>query len=160
MYCGLDVTTRIHDGLGEPDAAVEGDAGASFARYWVVEERIVVAQVKGMVTVEFSECSNSLCDRLLSAGKRIYLVSDWGGIENYAPGCRTTLVKWSVKNLKHIVAGYYFARTPVLHMSLQVASLAFGGSLNTFNDEAAFLAAFAGLRRYVRAKTLGAKTGG
>ena len=140
--------TRISESLGAPAAIVQ--RSGSVARFWTVDQRIVVAHVVGEATLEAAEKAMAVANAVIATGRRVYLVNDWTEVDKFEAGCRMALVSWALKNFKHIVAGYYIAHLKILRMSLQVARLAFPRGFNLFEDDQAFLSAFADLRAYVQ----------
>jgi hypothetical protein len=138
----------IDERLGEPYERITCNEGE--ARFWVVERRILVSQAISVATAAAARRLTEIGDDLIRQGLRIYLVNDWAAVDTFESACRTTLVAWGLRNLRHLNSASFIARSKVLKMSVQVASTAFPRGFHIFDDQASFVAAFEKLRVVLR----------
>jgi hypothetical protein len=144
---------RVHEKIGPP-MEIYGD-GDSEAHFWVMEDCIFVARVGRVATVDTAKRCNAICQRLVDRGQRVHMFNDWLDIETHEPESRQVLTRWAIENRNNLRRSFYLAKSSLLLMGLQVASMIFAKGLMATSDEQVFFDAFDAIVKKVRSEQTG-----
>lgn len=140
--------------FGEAAQRLDLQTGDGVARFWCVEERVVLVGLWGrasMHTVEWMLARHDeVAERCAAQNQRIYLALWYSGLKRIDPGTRQALAKWFGKNRNRISRVVAISDDPVVRMAGFTINMLFGNVGRMAANDQDFLRVLDGWVTYLR----------